>query len=460
MEKNTSEESEVQSMQLSLTVRGSGADVVSYLIAKNPNNPYERDEKGFKVRLVYPFFTKEEVQFVIYVKPDPVDLVRNSSDLYDITHYINDREFAVSSLFITTIRKALGTALNGRPDEEYLKWVDHPFQMELSFGPVSTDLSDLEIADLFEPIGYNVEIERGASAIRKESSARFVTLAGNQTVQNALKHVSILIPVIDNYKHYFLDEREIEKLDRYGEGWLESHPLKQLIVKRALRFNALITQSKYFEKKQHIRDQEKSKKVRLNDLRYEHILNFIKTLPHKETIVDLGAGEGRLSVQLGFLEGVKEILSIEPSNKSRLQAIGRFEQVIAKEGYVQPQSLAGSLFYFDNRLQNKDIIILCEVIEHISEERLPKIFDTILNDYRPKTLIVTTPNQEYNVLYDLDVEMRHDDHRFEWTRAEFVHNVKDWSQKYPYQVSIQGIGEEHPQYGHPTQMVIFRREEG
>lgn len=460
MEKNTSEESEVQSMQLSLTVRGSGADVVSYLIAKNPNNLYERDEKGFKVRLVYPIFNKDEVQFVIYVKPDPVDLVRNSSDLYDITHYINDREFAVSSLFITTIRKALGTALNGKPDEEFLKWVDHPFEMELSFGPVATDLHDQEIADLFEPIGYQVEIERGVSTIREISSARFVTLSGSQSVQNALKHVSILIPVIDNYKHYFLDEREIEKLDRYGEGWLEAHPLKQMIVKRALRFNALISKSKYYEKKQRNREQDQSPKVRLNDLRYEHILNYIKTLPHKETIVDLGAGEGRLSVQLGFVEGVKEILSIEPSNKSRIKAIERFDQVIASEGFVKPQSLPGSLFYYDSRLQNKDIIILCEVIEHIEEERLPKIVDTILYDYRPRTLIVTTPNQEYNVVYEMDEDRRHDDHRFEWTRAEFAQNVESWTRNYPYQISIQGIGEEHPTYGHPTQMAIFRREEG
>jgi 3' terminal RNA ribose 2'-O-methyltransferase Hen1 len=446
-------------MQLSLTVRGSGADVVSYVIAKNPNNPYERDEKGFKVRLVYPVFTKEEVQFVIYLKPDPIDLVRNSSDLFDITHYINDREFAVSSLFITTIRKALGTALNGKPDEEYLQWVGHEFDMELAFGPVATDLRDEEIADLFEPIGYKVEVERGVSTIREKSSARFVTLSGSQSVQNTLKHVSILIPVIDNYKHYFLDEREIEKLDRYGEGWLENHPLKQLIVKRALRFNALIAQSKYYEKKPHIRGQGESQKVRLNDLRYEHILNYIKTLPHKETIVDLGAGEGRLSVQLGFVEGVQEILSIEPSNKARIKAIERFEQVIKTEGYVKPQSLPGSLFYYDTRLQNKDIIILCEVIEHIEEDRLPIIFETILNDYRPKTLIVTTPNQEYNVLYEMEEEMRHDDHRFEWTRMQFAENVKKWSQNFPYHVSIQGIGEEHPTFGHPTQMAIFRREE-
>ena len=120
----------------------------------------------------------------------------------------------------------------------------------------ATDLRDQEIADLFEPMGYKVEIERGESTIREKSSARFVTISGKQTSKTHLKHVSILIPVIDNYKHYFLDEREVEKLERYGEGWLKTHPLKQMIVKRALRFNALISQSKYYEKKPHIRNQE------------------------------------------------------------------------------------------------------------------------------------------------------------------------------------------------------------
>ena len=132
-------------MHLSVTVRGPGVEAVSYLLAKNPNNLYERGEKGLTVRLVYPTFSSEEVQFIIFVKTDPIDLVKNTSDLYDITHYINDREFAASSIFVTSIRKALGTALNGKPKEEYASWVEHPFDMELSFGPVATDLSNREL---------------------------------------------------------------------------------------------------------------------------------------------------------------------------------------------------------------------------------------------------------------------------------------------------------------------------
>jgi 3' terminal RNA ribose 2'-O-methyltransferase Hen1 len=447
-------------MQLSLTVKGPGAEAVSYLLAKNPNNLYERGEKGLTVRLVYPTFSSEEVQFLIFVKTDPIDLVKNSPDLYDITHYINDREFAASSIFVSSIRKALGTALNGKPKEEYASWVEYPFEMELSFGPVATDLSNRELEALFAPMGYTVKIEYGESFIREKSSAKFITVLGNQTLQNTLKHISILIPVIDNYKHYFIDERELEKLDRYGEGWLENHPLKALILKRSLRFQKMISQSRFYEKETKTQEKEKPPKVRLNDLRYEAIINYIETLPKKETIVDLGAGEGKLSVKLGFIEGVKEILSVEPANKARLKALERFDQIKEKHGFVEPKSVPGSLFYYDERLTNKDVMILCEVIEHIDENRLDKVFETIFKDYRPEVLIVTTPNQEYNVVYDMDEKMRHHDHRFEWTREELRQKMEAWSKHFPYQMSYQGIGEEDQLYGHPTQMVILRREEG
>ncbi|MGG3466792.1 3' terminal RNA ribose 2'-O-methyltransferase Hen1 [Neobacillus pocheonensis] len=447
-------------MQLSLSVKGPGAEAVSYLLAKNPNNLYERSEKGLTVRLAYSTFSNDKVQVIIYVKPDPIELVKNSPDIYDITHYINDREFAASSIFVSAIRKALGTALNGKPREEYAGWVEHSFEMEMAFGPVATDLRDEEIEALFKPIGYQVEIERGKSFIREKSSARIITIKGKQTVQRALRHVSILMPVMDNYKHYYIDEREIEKLDRYGEGWLNSHPLKSMILKRSLRFQNMISQSRFYEKETKNLGDAKPTKIRLNELRYEAIVKHVNALSNKATIVDLGAGEGKLSVLLGFVDGVKEIFSVEPSNKSRLRAMERFEQSKEKRGFLEPKSITGSLFYLDERLSNKDVIILCEVIEHIDEHRLPKIFETIFKDYRPGVLMVTTPNQEYNIVYEMDEAMRHGDHRFEWTRAEFKERCEQWSSPFSYQLSFHGIGEEHPFYGHPTQMAIFTREEG
>lgn len=129
-------------MHLIIKASGEGAGQVSHLLAKNPNNLYDRTDKGVRVRMVYTKAGEQETEVLIHAEPDPVDLVRGTPDGYDITQYINDREFVTSSLFCSYIRSALGTALNGKPKEDYTQWVDHVFELELTFGPVASDLPD------------------------------------------------------------------------------------------------------------------------------------------------------------------------------------------------------------------------------------------------------------------------------------------------------------------------------
>jgi 3' terminal RNA ribose 2'-O-methyltransferase Hen1 len=454
-------------MQLTIRATGDHVQAISYLLAKNPNNIYERNHKGHLVRLFYSEFSETECEVTIFVTPDPIELIKNNSAAYDITHYINDREFAVSSIFCTFIRTALGTGLNGQPKEEYIEWVNHPFSFQFSFGPVVSSLSDQQLDDLFNPLGYEVNISRGevdyTFTVKSKSTARFISLKGMQTLQNGLRQLFVLIPVLDNYKHYYIDEKEIDKLERYGQGWLEDHPLKEFILRQALRFKEIYSilenNEEAINKKHNKQESKTTDKVRLNDLRYEKIIEVVNTIEPRGSVVDFGSGEGKLSLRLGFVNGIKEILAVEPSESATLRAMERFEKVESKEGFVTPTSVWGSLFYFDERLINKDIMILCEVIEHIDEYRLPKIMDTILNDYQPKVLIITTPNKEYNKVYDMDVPFRHNDHRFEWTREEFRNWCLERSSNYPYDVTVDGIGERHETYGFPTQMCMFARRE-
>ncbi|MBT2636763.1 MULTISPECIES: 3' terminal RNA ribose 2'-O-methyltransferase Hen1 [unclassified Bacillus (in: firmicutes)] len=447
-------------MQLTIRAVGENVQVISHLLAKNPNNLYERNQKGHAVRLFFSSFTEREVEATVFVAPDSLELVKNQGNQYDITHYINDREFAVSSIFISLIRNALGTALNGQPKEDYIKWVKHPFDLEISFGPVASGLSDLQIVDLFEPLGFDVSINRPkieySFKLKSKSTVRFITLKGRTTLQMALRQIFVLIPVLDNYKHYFIDEKEIEKLKRYGEGWLDDHPQKSFILKKALRFKNVY---------ELVEGQEKDaaapemKKIRLNDMRYEKIVETVKDFEDKESIVDLGSGEGKLSTRLGFIPGVKEILAVEPSEDASIRAMERFAQAEGKDDFIKPTQLWGSLFYYDERLKGKDVVILCEVIEHIDEDRLPKVFQTILQDYRPKNLVVTTPNKEYNALYEMDTKFRHGDHRFEWTREEFEAWCSARNTEGDYELIFDGIGELDEQFGFPTQMCIFKRKE-
>lgn len=459
-------------MQLAIKATGEGAKMLSFLLSKNPQNLYDRMEKGYRVRLTYTVFSDSEVEALIFVTPDPVELVKNSPDTYEITQYINDREFVVSSIFCSNTRSALGTALNGRPKEEYLDWAKHAFQLTIGFGPVATDLPDAAIKNLFEPLGYQTEIERGRAdynfQFKERSSARFINLQSKVTLQNALQHLFVLIPVLDDYRHYFIDEREIEKLERYGEGWLADHPLKELIIKRTLRFRELIDQMVLNSHQTELINEAVTPEpnissqpvVRLNKLRYQRLVKIIEDLAARESIVDFGAGEGKLSVRLGFIPGVKEILAVEPTEKEQLRALKRFSEASRKDDFIAPTPVWGSLFYYDEQLCGKDVMILSEVIEHIDESRLPRVMDTILGSYKPQVLLITTPNAEYNPVYQMEEGIRHKDHRFEWSRAEFAEWTYCLARNYAYEVQIDGIGEEAEGYGHPSQLAILTRQGG
>ncbi|MDN4617361.1 3' terminal RNA ribose 2'-O-methyltransferase Hen1 [Paenibacillus sp. PsM32] len=484
-------------MYLTIKATGEHANMISHLLAKNPHNLYDRTEKGARVRLVYTSFEPHDTEAILFVTPDPIELVKGTPDHYDITQYINDRELAVSSLFCSYIRPALGTALNGKPKADYMNWVDYQFDLQMTFGPVASDLPDHVVESLFQPLGYEVQMERGeidySFDLKNRSTVRHIQISGQQTLQQMLRQVYILIPVLDNYKHYYINEDEIERLRRYGEGWLSTHPQHDLMIKRSLRFAPLIkeyeqqvandasmdtllteisthsvedatAQAESAEPLEIIDGLETTIEppvVRLNELRYRAIVEQVSLLPQRKQVIDFGAGEGKLSVRLGQIEGVEQVWAVEPSMQSQLRAIDRFAKLEGRTDDVIPVITTGSLFYRDERWIDQDVIILCEVIEHINEVRLPQVIHTLFTDYRPQTLIITTPNREYNEVYDMDTEeIRHADHRFEWTRAEFEQYCTQWIQNRPYTFTISGIGEKHEQYGQPTQMVVFHRTGG
>lgn len=420
-------------MQLSIYTKSPDAQAVSYLLAKNPNNIYERYTKNHAVRFVYHTMNPDELYATIFVTPDALSLV-NDEQAYDITHYINDREFAVSTIFLSLIRSALGTALNGKPKEEYEKYVSQPFPFTFEVGPVATSLTDEEIHALWQPLGYEVTIQ----TISEQKRARFLTLTNIVTLQQALQQLFILIPVMDDYKHYFIDEKEQERLQRYGAGWLDQHPMRDAIYKKALRFRHLLNET------------PEEKRISLNTQRYEAIARQVEKLPHR-FVIDMGAGEGKLTEHLAQLKTIDTLYAVDPSNAALAKMVKRFTD---SDFAVAPIIRWGSLHYEDATFTGADVFILCEVIEHINEERLVSMMRLITDTYAPKNIIITTPNAEYNAVYELE-EMRHDDHRFEWTRTQFQAWCKSVAPQ--YDLYFEGIGDEHALYGTPTQMCVMTR---
>ena len=62
-----------------------------------------------------------------------------------------------------------------------------------------------------------------------------MTLRGQCRLSELLTHLYVLIPVLDDDKHYWVGDDEVEKLLRHGEGWLATHPERELITRRYLR---------------------------------------------------------------------------------------------------------------------------------------------------------------------------------------------------------------------------------
>ena len=124
--------------------------------------------------------------------------------------------------------------------------------------------------------------------------------------------------------------------------------------------------------------------------------------------------------------------------------------------------LQGALTYRDRRLAGYDAAAVVEVIEHLDPPRLGA-FERVLFEFaRPGTVVLTTPNAEYNVKLEglSRGELRHRDHRFEWSRAEFEAWAKNTGQRFHYAVKFLPEGSEDVVVGAPTQMAVFDRDGG
>jgi 3' terminal RNA ribose 2'-O-methyltransferase Hen1 len=124
--------------------------------------------------------------------------------------------------------------------------------------------------------------------------------------------------------------------------------------------------------------------------------------------------------------------------------------------------LQSGLTYTDARLRGYDAAVLMEVVEHLDPDRLPALEHAVFGAAAPATVVVTTPNVEFNVRYvDLPAgAFRHRDHRFEWTRAEFAAWAAGVGDRHGYAVRLMGVGTEDPEVGPPSQLAVFTRGAG
>ncbi len=454
-------------MLLTLTAHASpslpDARDLGFLLHKNPASVLEKLLNFGVARVFWPEATPEKAVCALLVEVDPIGLVRGRAD--SLFAYVSDRPYAASSFLSVALSQCFSSALAGRAKEK-TELLTTPLTLSATLFSLPCDAGEPLIRSVFEPLGWDVSVERlpldPTFPEWGEGALFTVTLSGEKTVHDLLSHLYVLVPVLDNAKHYGIGEDEVEKLLRHGEGWLASHPERELISRRYLRYRKNLTQSALERLEETeptptalVDDSEEAVETptRLNDRRIEAALTAVRELsPQGKTVLDLGCGEGKtLKAIRDARLGLGALVGMDVSSLALKIATRRLRD-------ESVTLLHGSLVYSDERLpKSPDIALLMEVIEHLDPWRLQALEQIVFKEIRPRRLFLTTPNAEYNALWpSLPAgKFRHADHRFEWTRAELSAWAEAVAEKHGYVVYFQAIGDEDPAQGAPTQAAIF-----
>lgn len=464
-------------MLLTITTTHDPATDLGFLLHKNPARPQVFDLSFGKASVFYPEAASGCCTAALLLEVDPIALVRNrrgpAGEGFSLGQYVNDRPYAASSFLSVAISQIFGSALAGTSKERpELAATPIPLTARLSVLPCRG--GETLLRRLFEPLGYAV------NAIHHPLDEQFpewgegpyftVELSHTITLHDLLTHLYVLVPVLDNDKHYWIDDDEVQKLLRHGEPWLASHPEKEQIVRRYLKnYRRLADQAlarlmeadpdeaEEAEERTAGEEEQVERKLSLNEHRLSTVLSVLHAAGAKR-VLDLGCSYGNLLRRLLEDKQFEQIVGLDVSHRA-LEIAGerlRLERLPERQR-ARIQLLHGSLIYRDERLKGFDAAAVVEVIEHLDVPRLAA-FERVLFEFaKPATVIVTTPNVEYNVRFEtlLAGQFRHKDHRFEWTRKQF----QDWGAsiagRFGYEVRFLPVGPEDPRLGAATQMGVF-----
>ncbi|MEI5521264.1 3' terminal RNA ribose 2'-O-methyltransferase Hen1 [Streptomyces brasiliscabiei] len=488
---------------------------LGWLLHKHPDNAQAFSTSYGKAHVLYPEADAERCTAALLLEVDAVALVRRGKGKgrggapdAALAQYVNDRPYAASSLLAVALNDVFSSAMRGhckaRPE---LPEQVRPLRVEIPALPARGG-PDL-VVELFEPLGWTVTAEPVAldTAFPEWGASRYVRLvleSESLTLAEALRHLYVLLPVLDDAKHYWVSSDEVDKLLRAGEGWLPAHPEHQLITSRYLSRRWSLTRQAM----------ERLELVRLaeaDDSEVEEIDNAVEDVPEtaeaEEPPQTPGTGEAEETEETEETEKTEKkpvplavqrrdaiIAALKESGAARVLDLGcgqgqlvqallkdvRFTEVVGTDVSMRALTIASrrlkldrmgerqasrvqlfqsSLAYTDKRLKGYDAAVLSEVVEHLDLPRLPALEYAVFGSARPRTVLVTTPNVEYNVRWETlpAGHARHSDHRFEWTREEFRGWAATVAERHGYDVEFVPVGPDDPEVGPPTQMGVFTR---
>ncbi|MER6781587.1 MULTISPECIES: 3' terminal RNA ribose 2'-O-methyltransferase Hen1 [unclassified Streptomyces] len=475
-------------MFLTISTTGSAEDPATdlgFLLHKHPGKVQAFSTSHGVAHVFYPEAADERCTAALLLDVDPVALVRRGQGKgrggapdAALAQYVNDRPYAASSLLAVALgsvfRSALGGRCTARPE---LPAQARPLRIEI---PVLPARGGAQLVHrLFDPLGWDL-VRAEPVALDEQfpewGDSRYVRLVleGELRLADALRQLYVLLPVLDDAKHYWVAPDEVDKLLRAGDGWLAAHPENGLISARYLARHKRLTREALdrlellrlaeadgseVEELDNAVGETEEKAVPLAVRRREAILGALRAAGASR-VLDLGCGQGQLVQALLKEPAFTEIVGVDVSMRALGMAAKRLRlERMGEKQSSRVQLLQGSLAYTDKRLAGYDAAVLSEVIEHLDLPRLPALEYAVFGAARPRTVLVTTPNVEYNVRWETlpAGHVRHGDHRFEWNREEFGGWAASVAGRHGYEVAFAPVGDDDPEVGPPTQMAVFTR---
>lgn len=464
-------------MFLTISTTHQPATDLGFLLHKHPDRAQSVPVSAGTAHVFYPQATETECTAALLVEVDPVKLVRGRQE-GGLAQYVNDRPYAAGSQLAVALRAAFTTALTGRcAQRPELAAMPIPLSVRVPSLPSSGGVDLVE--RLFAPLGWQVTAKPVALDPRLdwgESRYLDVELRATLRLADALTQLYVLLPVLDGGKHYWVSDDEVDKLLRAGEAWLTGHPERTLITRRYLAHSRPLVGAALSR----LAEADSVEPEALDDALADPVVTEAPDQPESlavqrqgsvlaalrasgaRRVLDLGCGSGALLRVLLTEPSFTEIVGVDVSARALEFAARklRLEQNDRRRARVSLRQSA--LTYVDPSLAGYDAAVLMEVIEHIDESRLGALEHAVFRAAKPGTVIVTTPNAEYNVRFESlpAGRFRHSDHRFEWNRARFSEWAHNTAEAHGYDVRLLPVGDVDPEVGSPTQLAVFTRKEG
>lgn len=423
-------------MFFKLRVSGAKASNLSYIISKHPDTLFQR-EVGKRGRMFAKFGTFEDthVAYNGYIENFSLPFYKICRH-ENLSSYVTSEQYSVCPYNLVLLNTVFRSVLRGKFGDISQEDFDRIYNISFQLGPFSLYKKDY-LVQAFTDLNYTV--------CSGEASPFVLDIRGDNNLTTFLQQMYVISYAYTNHLRQIIPQKQdIGKYLEFSKGWIDDHPAKNYLINRIskVRRNVKQFQVGLLENKG-VEDAEKqfderinSLKVKASELRYQTIKFLLLNSPFADNILDFGCGNGNLINRVFKDMKPKKYIGFDSHRGCVNTAYKRGKQQLRyrKNKETEFKVWAGSILYPDYSLfEGMDTVVLSEVIEHFYKEDLDTVLDVIFKGINPATVILTTPNKDFNVNFNFaEDQLRHPDHKFEFTKEEIISFTEMIEKKYGY----------------------------